>query len=74
MEQTRLRIGDVCKQLGVTPSYLRHLEAQGLIPRTERDALGRVYSEFDVALLKSMGVGSRPRRLRRAEEVLGVGV
>lgn len=48
------------------------LEWQGRIPLARRDYNGRIYSEFDIALLKSMGVGSRPRKLKRAEEVLGV--
>jgi hypothetical protein len=37
---------------------------------TRRDFNGRIYTEFDIAVLRSMGVGSRPRRLKRAEEVL----
>lgn len=71
MEQTVLYIGEVCRELGVTPRYLRRLESQGLVPRAERDALGRVYSPEDLAFLKALGVGSRPRKLKRPEEVLG---
>ena len=63
-------ISGAAKRLGVTPEHLRTLERQGRIPPARRDFNGRVYSEFDVALLKSMGVGSRPRKLRRAEEIL----
>ena len=47
------------------------LEWQGRIPPARRDLSGRVYSGFDIALLKSLGVGSRPRKLKRPEEVLG---
>jgi hypothetical protein len=47
------------------------LEWQGRIPPARRDFNGRLYSEFDIALLRSMGVGSRPKRLKQAEEVLG---
>jgi DNA-binding transcriptional MerR regulator len=72
MEQTSAYIGEVCRELGVTPRYLRRLEAQGLVPRANRDALGRIYSPGDVALLRALGVGSRPRKLKRCEEVLGV--
>ena len=68
-----IHISEAARRLGVTPTYLRALEAQGLIPPARRDFNGRIYSEVDIALLQSMGVGKRPRRLRRAEEVLGVG-
>jgi hypothetical protein len=46
------------------------LEWEGRIPPVRRDYNGRIYSEFDIAVLRGMGVGSRPRRLKRAEEVL----
>lgn len=65
------RIGVVSTQLGVSPEHLRNLEREGRIPRPRRDYNGRIYSEFDIALLKSLGVGSRPRKLKRPEEVLG---
>ena len=68
-----IHISEAACRLGVTPTYLRALEAQGLIPPPRRDFNGRIYSEVDIALLRSMGVGKRPRRLRRAEDVLGVG-
>ena len=71
MDQTRFYIGEVCEELGVTPRYLRRLESQGLIPRAHRDALGRVYSTGDLALLKALGVGARPRRLKTVEEIAG---
>jgi DNA-binding transcriptional MerR regulator len=51
---------------------LRMLERKGKVLPARRDLNGRVYSEFDIALLRSMGVGSRPRRLKLAEEVLKV--
>lgn len=66
------RISEAARQLGVTPQHLRMLEWQGRIPRAHRDFNGRLYSEFDIALLRGIGVGSRPRKLKRAEEVLGV--
>ena len=63
-------IGEAARQLGVTPNHLRILEWEGRIPPARRDYNGRIYSEFDIALLRSMGVGRRPRKLRRAEEVV----
>ena len=66
-------ISEAARRLSVTPHHLRVLEWQGRIPPARRDFNGRVYSEIDIALLKSIGVGSRPRRLKRAEEVLGAG-
>jgi len=65
-----VHIGEVAKRLGVTPQHIRILEWQGRIPPARRDLNGRVYSEFDIALLRALGVGSRPRRLKSAEEVL----
>jgi predicted site-specific integrase-resolvase len=66
-----VHIGKAAERLGVTAVYLRRLERQGLIPAARRDVFGRIYSEFDIALLRSMGVGSRPHKLKRAEEVVG---
>ena len=66
-----MRISRVAEELGVSPQYLRILEWQGIIPPARRDFNGRVYSELDVALLRAMGVGSRPRKLKSAEEVVG---
>ena len=65
-----LHIGRAARRLGVTPEHLRALEREGRIPPPRRDFNGRVYSEYDLALLKALGVGQRPRRLRRPEEVL----
>jgi DNA-binding transcriptional MerR regulator len=64
-------ISETARRLSVTPTYLRALEAQGRIPPARRDFNGRVYSDFDVALLKSLGVGSRPRKLKTPQEALG---
>lgn len=66
-----IRISHVAEELGVSPQYLRILEWQGIIPPARRDFNGRVYSELDIALLRAMGVGSRPRKLKSAEEVVG---
>ena len=64
-----IHIGAASRELEVTPEYLRLLERQGRIPQARRDFIGRVYSEADVCLLKDLGVGSRPRRLRSVSEV-----
>jgi DNA-binding transcriptional MerR regulator len=66
-----VHIGAAAKLLGVTPHYLRALEWEGRIPPSRRDFNGRIYTPFDIAMLRSMGIGSRPRRLKSAEEVLG---
>jgi MerR HTH family regulatory protein len=68
-----VHISEAARQLGVTAQHLRMLEWEERIPPARRDFNGRIYSEFDIALLKGMGVGSRPRKLKRAEEVLGAG-
>jgi DNA-binding transcriptional MerR regulator len=65
-----VHIGEAAKRLSVTPKHLRELEREGRILAPKRDANGRVYTEFDLALLRALGVGSRPRRLRSPHEVL----
>lgn len=68
--QQLFHISEAARRLGVTPGYLRLLEKQGRIPPTRRDFNGRVYSEFDLALLGSLGVGQRPRRLKQPDKLL----
>jgi DNA-binding transcriptional MerR regulator len=68
---TEVHISAAAKKLGCHPHHLRMLEWQGRIPPARRDFNGRIYSECDIAFLKSLGVGSRPRRLKAPEEVLG---
>jgi DNA-binding transcriptional MerR regulator len=65
-----VHISEAARRLGVTPHHLRMLEWEGRIPTVRRDFNGRIYSEFDLALLRSMGVGCRPHRLKSAEEVV----
>jgi DNA-binding transcriptional MerR regulator len=67
---SEMRISEAAKRLSVSPQYLRSLEWEGHIPPVRRDFNGRIYTLFDIALLKSMGVGTRPRRLKSAEEML----
>lgn len=66
--QEDIHIGAASRELGVTPEYLRLLERRGRIPLARRDRNGRVYSEADMRNLKSVGIGSRPRRLRTVSE------
>jgi DNA-binding transcriptional MerR regulator len=70
MDSTGFQIGEAAQQLGVTSKHLRLLGLEGRIPPARRDCNGRIYTEYGIALLRSIGVGSRPRKLRRAEEVL----
>jgi len=65
-----VHITEAARRLGVTAGYLRLLERRGQISPARRDLNGRIYSEFDIALLRSIGVGARPHKLRRAHEVL----
>jgi DNA-binding transcriptional MerR regulator len=70
MDSATWHISEAARQLGVTPKHLRLLEREGRIPPARRDFNGRIYTEFDIALLRSIGVGSRPARLQPLEEVL----
>jgi hypothetical protein len=70
MESTTFHIGEAARQLGVTPKHLRVLEREGRILPARRDFNGRIYTPVDIELLRSMGVGSRPRRLKRPQDVL----
>jgi DNA-binding transcriptional MerR regulator len=68
-----LTISQAAEKLDVSSSWLRFGERLGSLPLARRAANGyRYYSEFDIALLRSMGIGSRPRRLKRVEEVLAI--
>jgi DNA-binding transcriptional MerR regulator len=67
MDSNVLHIGEASRVLGVTPDHLRKLERAGRVPPVDRDFAGRVYSPSDIALLRDLGVGSRPQRLRTFE-------
>jgi len=54
-----VHIGEAARLLGCTPEHIRTLERRGRIPPARRDHNGRIYSKFDIALLRAMGVGSR---------------
>ena len=70
MSSLVFHIGEAARLLSVTPKHLRALEQEGRIPPARRDYNGRIYTEFDIALLRALGVGSRPRRLKSTQEVL----
>ena len=66
-----LRIGQAARELGVSTKHLKLLERHGRIPPARRDQYGgRIYSDFDLAVLRGIGVGERPRRLKTFDEVL----
>ncbi len=65
-----VHISEAARRLGVSPKRLRRLEFEGRIPPARRDYNGRVYAPHEIALLRAMGVGQRPRRIKRPEEVL----
>lgn len=67
-----MHIEEAVRRIGCTPAHIRNLEREGRIPPARRDLNGRTYTEFDIALLRSIGVGSRPKRLKRVEVVLDV--
>ena len=67
----KIRIGETARRLGVHPVYLRSLEKSGRIPEAAFDRAGRFYTEADLVLLKDLGIGARPQRLKRVEEVRG---
>ena len=71
MEASDVHISEAARRLGVSAHHLRMLEWGGRIPQARRDLNGRVYPPFDIALLLSIGVGSKPRRLKRPEEISG---
>lgn len=71
MDGVECHIGETARRLKVTPKHLRTLEREGRIPPARRDFNGRIYTESDIEILRRIGVGSRPRKLRQPEEVLG---
>ena len=50
--------------LGISKSYLTTLENEHSMYARRNDRGTRVYTAADIAILRAMGVGSRPRRLR----------
>lgn len=69
-----LYIGAVVRALSVSPEFLRRLEREGRVPAPRRDAAGRrLYTQNDIKLLKSMGIGKKPQRLKSVAEVFEVG-
>jgi DNA-binding transcriptional MerR regulator len=73
METNVVHIAEAARKLGVTPQHLRMLEWKGRIPPARRDLNGRIYSEFDINLLRAIGVGKHPAKLKSPEMVLQEG-
>ena len=73
-ERPTYTVSEAARQLGLSSAdWLRQGEKRGLLPRARRSLNGhRYYTAADVDLLRRLGVGSRPRRLKRAEDVLEV--
>ena len=64
-------VSEVARRLELSADWLREGERRGLLPPARRNPNGhRVYTAADIDLLERMGVGSRPHRLKSAEEVL----
>jgi hypothetical protein len=70
MDSIEFYIDETARRLGVTSKHLRVLERESRTLSACRDHNGRVYSAFAIALLRSMGVGQQPRKLKRADETL----
>ncbi len=73
-ERRKSSIGSAAAEPGCSRRRLQLAGRPGAIPPARRDCNGRLCSEFDIVLLKDIGIGcSRPRKFKRAEEVLGAG-
>lgn len=62
------RIGEAARRVGVSPSALRLWERQGLVRPSRSDGRYRVYSDADVAHLRSV------RRLRQVDRLNAPGI
>lgn len=52
-----MRIGELAKQVGVTPRTIRYYESLGLLGPSEREGAGfRYYSELELAKLQKINV------------------
>jgi DNA-binding transcriptional MerR regulator len=70
-KQQHYSISEAARLLGLSADWLREGEKRGSLPRARRGFNGhRCYTREDITLLRSMGVGSRPKRLKQAEEML----
>jgi DNA-binding transcriptional MerR regulator len=57
-------VSETALLLGISKSYLSTLEREHAMYARRNQRGKRVYSAKDIAILRAMGVGSRPRRLR----------
>ena len=65
-------ISQAARLLGVSADWLREGEKRGSLPTARRDFYTnrRIYTERDLDELRTLGVGSHPRRLRGPRGVL----
>ena len=70
---TGVHISQAARELGVSPQHLRTLERQGRIPPPRRDLNGRVYTPFDIALLKTMANRYSPPSTEEVGRSVGSG-
>jgi DNA-binding transcriptional MerR regulator len=49
-----MKIGDVARELGIHSETIRRLERQGVIPKPQRDGIGRrFYDDDTIAVLRA---------------------
>lgn len=60
--------------LGISESYLGTLEREHAMIARRNERGKPVYTASDIAILRKMGVGKRPRQLRYASQVMGAGL
>ena len=64
-------ISEAARILELSADWLREGEKRGRLPKARRDSNGyRYYTPGDIQFLRCIGAGSRPRRLKSAQEVL----
>ena len=62
-------ISEVAREVEVSEGWLREGDKRGSLPAARPDEHNhRVYTASDVTLLKAMGCGQRPRRLKSSKE------
>ena len=69
--QLTYSVSETARELGTSADWLREGEKRGLLPPARRNLNGhRFYTLTDIEVLKRMGVGQHPRRLKTAREVV----
>ena len=73
MDGVKFQLGETARLLGCMLERVRIMERRGRVPPARCHVNGHVYTKFDIAQPRSIGVGSHSRRLKWAEEVLDAG-